>query len=415
MDNSIFFHIFNDDKNKLETKRIIKLSIFIVFSIFFILTLDLSYKVLIRKNIEFIPNNSIPNFSLSLSLILGTMAYISSLIYYSSTKKDDFFIISLIYMNLSVELLITKGHNLIIFDKFIFIHAIFRIILLFYVAFNKKGISPLITKHKTISSVAVFLFSVITPMINYKIFSNKLFTKDIYFYATLMTIIIILYIIACIFLSKKSLDDCELIYSFIIASILLIALRGLYWICEVLLPNIALLKTNNVVLLLTILSFLLAISGVFNEITTKNKKSSLLQNELQVFYHLVEFNTSSSIILYDNKKKVIYTNKTIRERYCKSTELKDQLKEVEKLFVDSIFIDDSEKNATKALFNKGNWEGKLILKNSKIVSAYIQILNVENKNYFAVNLKDITEEYTLTKNIKRNEQLLSCINNNVQD
>ncbi len=155
-----------------------------------------------------------------------------------------------------------------------------------------------------------------------------------------MTIIIILYIIACIFLSKKSLDDCELIYSFIIASILLIALRGLYWICEVLLPNLILLKTNNVVLLLTILSFLLAISGVFNEITTKNKRSSLLQNELQVFYHLVEFNTSSSIILYDNKKKVIYTNKTIRERYCKSTKLKDQLKEVEKLFVDSIFIDD---------------------------------------------------------------------------
>ena len=37
MDNPIFFHIFNDDKNKLETQRIIKLSIFIVFSIFFIL------------------------------------------------------------------------------------------------------------------------------------------------------------------------------------------------------------------------------------------------------------------------------------------------------------------------------------------------------------------------------------------
>lgn len=343
MDNPIFFHIFNDDKNKLETQRIIKLSIFIVFSIFFILLIDLSYKVLIRKNIEFIPGNSMPSFSLSLSLILGTMAYISSLIYYSSTKKDDFFIISLIYMNLSVELLITKGHNLIIFDKFIFIHAIFRIILLFYVAFNKKGISPIITKHKIITSIVVFLFSVITPMINYRIFSNNLFAKDIYFYATLMTIIIILYIIACIFLSKKSLDDCELIYSFIIASILLIALRGLYWICEVLLPNITLLKTNNVVLLLTILSFLLAISGVFNEITAKNKRSSLLQNELQVFYHLVEFNTSSSIILYDNKKKVIYTNKTIRERYCKSTKLKDQLKEVEKLFVDSIFIDDSRK------------------------------------------------------------------------
>lgn len=415
MDNQIFFHIFNDEKNKLKTQSIIKLSIFIVFSIFLILLINLAYKVLIIKNIEFFPYNSMTSFSLSLSLILGAMAYLSSLIYYSSTKKDDFFIISLIYMNLSVELLITKGHNLIIFDKFIFMHSIFRIILLFYVAFNKKGISPLITKHKIITSILVFLFSAITPLINYRIFSNNLFVKDIYFYATLMTIIIILYIIACIFLSKKCLDDCELIYSFIIGSMLLISLRGLYWICEILLPNLTLLRTNNIILLITILSFLLAISGVFNEITTKNKKSALLQNELQVFYHLVEFNTSCSIILYDNKKKVIYTNKTLRERYCKATKLKDQLKEVENLFTDSIFIEDTENNVTKSLFDKGNWEGKLILKNGKIVSAYIQILNVENKNYFAMNLKDITEEYTLTQNIQRNEQLLSCINNNIQD
>ena len=33
MDNPIFFHIFNDDKNKLETQRIIKLSIFIEIKI----------------------------------------------------------------------------------------------------------------------------------------------------------------------------------------------------------------------------------------------------------------------------------------------------------------------------------------------------------------------------------------------
>ncbi len=59
-----------------------------------------------------------------------------------------------------------------------------------------------------------------------------------------------------------------------------------------------------------------------------------------------------------------------------------------------------KKNATKALFDKGHWEGKLILRNGKIVNAYIQILNVENKNYFAMNLKDITEEYTLTKILK---------------
>lgn len=415
MDNQIFFHIFNDDKNKIETQRTIKLSIFIVFSMFFIFLLDLLYKILKQPTATIAPNNSIPSFSLHLTLILGAMAYISSLIYYSSTKKDDFFIISLIYMNLSVELLITRGYNLIIFDKFIFIHSIFRICILFYVAFNKNKISPLFTKHKIITSVCVFMVSAIIPMVNYKIFLNTLFIKDIYLYAILMSVIALLYLIACIFISIKCLKEGELIYSFIIASMLLISLRGVYWICEVLFPNLTYLKTSNIVLLLTILSFLLAISGVFNEITTKNKRSSLLQNELQVFYHLVEFNTSSSIILYDNNKKVIYTNKTLREKYCKSKELSHQLKEIEKLFDNAIFIEENEKAAAKILLEKGNWEGKLILKNNKIVNIYVQILLVENKNYFALNLKDITEEYILTQDIQRNEQLLSCINNNIQD
>ncbi|ELC8443917.1 PAS domain-containing sensor histidine kinase [Clostridium perfringens] len=416
MDNKIFFHIFNDDKNKFKTRKTIKFSILIVFSMFFIFLLDLIYKIFNEPITRVTLNANIPIFTLHLTLILGAMAYISSLIYYSSTKKDDFFIISLIYMNLSVELLITKGHNLIIFDKFIFIHSLFRIFILFYVAFNKNGIPKIITKHKIITSVSVFIFSTIIPMINYRIFSNNPFTKDMYFYLGFMTIIVTLYFIACIFISIKSLKDVELIYSFIVASILSISLRGIYWICEVIFPNIASSGSNNIVLLLTNLSFLLAISGVFNEITTKNRKSSLLQNELQVFYHLVEFNTSSSIILYDNTKKVIYTNKTLRERYCKSTNLKSQLEEIERLFDDAIFIgNDNEKLAADSLFNKGDWEGKLILKNNKIVSLYIQILNVENKDYYAINLKDITEEYTLTQDIQRNEQLLSCINNNIQD
>lgn len=416
MDNKIFFHIFNDDKNKFETRKTIKFSILIIFSMFFIFLLDLIYKIFNEPITTVTPTATMPTFSLHLTLILGAMAYISSLIYYSSTKKDDFFIISLIYMNLSVELLITKGHNLIIFDKFIFIHSLFRIFILFYVAFNKHGIPKIITKHKIITSISVFIFSTIIPMVNYKIFSNNPFIKDVYFYIIFMTIIVILYFIACIFISIKSLKDGELIYSFIVASMLLISLRGIYWICEVVFPNIASSKSNNIVLLLTILSFLLAISGVFNEITTKNRRSSLLQKELQVFYHLVEFNTSSSIILYDDTKKVIYTNKALRERYCKSTNLKSQLKEIERLFDNAVFIgNDNEKTATDSLFNKGDWEGKLILKNNKIVSLYIQILNVENKNYYAINLKDITDEYTLTQDIQRNEQLLSCINNNIQD
>lgn len=170
MDNKIFFHIFNDDKNKFETRKTIKFSILIVFSMFFIFLLDLIYKIFNEPITTVTLNANIPIFTLHLTLVLGAMAYISSLIYYSSTKKDDFFIISLIYMNLSVELLITKGHNLIIFDKFIFIHSLFRIFILFYVAFNKNGIPKIITKHKIITSVSVFIFSTIIPMINYRIF-----------------------------------------------------------------------------------------------------------------------------------------------------------------------------------------------------------------------------------------------------
>ncbi|MGG5460235.1 ATP-binding protein [Clostridium sp. B9] len=418
MDNQIFFHIFNDYKDKDNTRRKIKFSIFLIFSMFGLFLTNIIYKIYNSTTPTNIVNtSSIPSFALHLALILGAMAYLSALVYYTSTKKDDFFIISLIYMNLSVELLVTQGHNLIIFDKFIFIHSIFRICILFYVAFNKNGIAKILIKHKVTTSILVFIFSTIVPMINYKIFFDNLFVNNVFLYAELMSIIVLLYIIACIFISIKSLKDRELIYSFIVGSMLLIALRGIYWICEVLFPTISLYKANNnLVLLLTIFSFLLAISGVFNEIITKNRNGALLQKELQVFYHLVEFNTSSSIILYDRNKKVIYTNKTIRDRYCKTNSLEEQLKEVESLFDNAVFIDNlNEAYAIKSLLTKGSWEGKLKLKTNKIVNLYAQVLSVEGKNYYALNLKDITEEFVLSQNIKKNEQLLSCINNNIQD
>lgn len=416
MDNKMFFHIFNDYKHKANNTKKIKFSMFLLFSILVIFLLNLIYKIYNPTSNTIIDPNTIPSFLLNLALILGTMAYLSSLIYYSSTKNDDFFIISLIYMNLSVELLVTHGNNLIIFDKFIFLHSIFRLCILFYVAFNKKELSKIIIKHKIIISIFVFVFSMIVPIINFRAFFSKFFFNDILLYSTLMCIIVVLYIIACIFISIKSLRKGELIYSFIVGSMLLISLRGVYWIYEVLFPAIYDYKTNkSLVLLLTIFSFLLAISGVFNEIITKNKSGSLLQKELQVFYHLVEFNTSCSVILFDDNKKVIYTNKTTRDNYCKTTTLEEQLKEVERLFDNAIFIDNiTETDAIESLHNNGSWEGKLII-NDKIINLYAQILSVKDKNYYALNLKNITEEFVLSQNIKKNEQLLSCINNNIQD
>lgn len=417
MDNQIFFHIFNDYKSNEESRKTIKICTLIIFSTFSLFLFNLLHNIYSSHSTDIVPTPSIPSFSLHLALILGFMAYLSALVYYSSDKNDDFFLISLVYMNLFVELLVTKGHNLIILDKFIFIHSLFRILILFYIAFNKNNISKIITNHKITTSVVIFIFSMIVPIINNKTFFVSLFIHNTKLYAALMIVIVILYIIACIFISIKSLKKAELIYTFIVASMLLISLRGIYWICEVLFPNLSSAQSNeNIVLLITIFSFILAISGVFNEIASRNRGSSLLQKELQVFYHLVEFNTSSSIILYDNNRKVIYTNKTIREHYCKSSILQDQLKEVERLFDDAILIDEvDESHAFKKLLEKGDWEGKLVLKNNKVISLYVQILKVEGKNYYALNLKDITEEFVLSQNIKKSEQLLSCINNNIQD
>lgn len=417
MDKPIFFHIFNDFKGKAEVKKIIKISNLIIFSVFCLFVLNLLHNIYSLNTKNIISNNSIPSFSLNLALILGFMAYLITLLYYNNNKNNDFFLMSLIYMNLFVELLVTKGDNLIIFDKFIFIHSIFRIFILFYIALKKDNVNNLIMEHKIITSVFVFIFSMIIPLINHKIFFSNLFIHNISHYAVLMIIIVIFYIIACIFISIKSFKNAELIYTFIVASMLLISLRGIYWICEVLFPNLSSVESNkNVVLLITIFSFIFAISSIFIEINNKNKGLLLLQKELQVFYHLVEFNTSSSIILYDDNGQVIYTNKTIREHYCKNTSLKDQLKEVSKLFDDAIFMDEvNEKNILKKILKKGNWEGKILLKNKKIINLYVQTLKVEEKNYYALNLKDITEEFILSQNIKKNEQLLSCINNNIQD
>ncbi len=417
MDNQIFFHIFNDFKAESEIKKIIKISNIVIFSIFFSIIFNLLHNLCLLNNNTIITANNITSFSLNLALILGFMAYISTLSYYNNNKNEDFFLMSLIYMNLFVELLVTKGNNLVIFDEFIFVHSIFRIIILFYIAFKKDNRNNIISKNKVVVSILVFIFSIIVPIINNEFLLMNIFIDKFYYYAILMIIIVILYIVACLFISKKSLKNSELIYTFIVASMLLISLRGVYWIYEVLFPNLSLIESNkNLVLLTTIFSFILAICSIFIEISNKNKGLLLLQKELQVFYHLVEFNTNSSIILYDDCGQVIYTNKKIRQNYCSDSSLKNQLKEVTKLFDDAIFMDGNTKEIIlDKIFKDGNWEGKVILKNKKIINIYVQTLKVEGKNYYALNLKDITEEFVLSQNIKKNEQLLTCINNNIQD
>lgn len=417
MEKQIFSHIFNDFKEKSKTKKIIKISNLIIFSIFCLFILNLFLNKYYLNNKEIITDNNIQSFSLNLALILGFMAYLSTFLYYSNNKNDDFFLISLIYMNLFVELLITRGNNLIIFDKFIFLHSIFRIFILFYISLKKDKTNTLIMKNKILTSLLVFIFSIIIPIINHKIFFSKLLIKNIYNYALFMIVIVFFYIIACIFISIKSFKDAELIYTFIVSSMLLIPLRGIYWIFEVLFHNLSTVNSNeNIVLLITIFSFILAISSVFFEIVSKNKKLLLLQKELQVFYHLVEFNISSSIILYNENKEVIYTNKTIRENYCEDKNIKNQLKEVNKIFENATFLDSiDEEKVSKEILEKGFWEGKILLKNNKIINLYVQTLIVEEKNYYALNLKNITEEFILSQNIKKNEQILSCINNNIQD
>ncbi|MPQ44462.1 PAS domain S-box protein [Clostridium tarantellae] len=283
---------------------------------------------------------------------------------------------------------------------------------------NSK-LKQIIVANKTKSVISVILFSLLEISLDSLGFLNEL--KNNNFLLSIHLIIIIIgYFIFNVLWIKKSLKNKELAYIFISSSIMFLSIKRIYIIIDkIFLKKYFISSYEEILILLTILSVVLLILGILFEMIKKVHKSNILEEELTVFYNLMEFNYHNSIVLYDCNKKLIYANEKLREKYCenKTVGKKEQYKELEN-YMEKII---NEFNVISILdiineIEKYNgWKTTLNIK-GRFIRVECQKLRVKsNKYYYAASLCDVTDDYAIHKKIDKSKPIVQNITENIQD
>ncbi len=412
-------YLANKEKNLSREKKIIKLVLTITLVVGIVISIYI-FKDLLYKRDTLVNNKSIYSYGVtSLNLMLGIMAYISSLIYYFSNKKYNFFIISLLYLNLFISSLMNLNND-VVKDSFIqIINPTFRLFLLTRVISKKK---TFYIDNKIKNSIVVSVITILFSSIDIKISKLLIGYESSYLNRIISVIIIAImigYIISTILLVKKSLKEVEMVYTCVIASMYLLVLRGLYFLYSARYPNIHFVQENYYSLIyLTIIANIIIISGLFIEIIKEINRNKRLENELNIFYYLTEFDYINNILLFDKEWNVSYANKTIINNYCSKESIEEQYRELNKIFCK--YAEDSEefnfKYLYKSIQDNGFWKGNVILKDlEKVIEVYAKQMVYNKETYFFISFNEITKEYKLTEELKKKEELLRTINDNIQD
>lgn len=398
-------YLFNKNEKEIKTKQkiiLISLSIIFLISIITFLYLILKPPIPSRYTIKELKPSFTALYMLSISLSI--IAYISCLAYYISTKNNNYFLVSLIYLNLSI---VNALHILNDYNHINFLNSIFRIMIMFLIIRDNSWI-----KNKFISISLVILSSIILTKLDFIIFLNQsIVYKNLY--DLIIGLLLIANLIFAIIFSKMSYKECDFLYLFMIASLLALSLRGISYIDN------SVIYSEGIYISLTyrkqffmIFCFIMVICGVFFEVIRLINNKNNLEKELNIFYDITELNKFNNILLFNKNGHISYANKYMLDTFAKGKNLKEKYNYIYK----GIKSSDNEVFDFKYYPNH-MYSYKVY---SSIINSYfdinIQRIFLPDSDYYdLVSFKDITDEYLLNIACSKNEELLTSINDNIQD
>lgn len=402
------FRLYENEEENLKKKKKIKVLLSCNFLFAIALLIAISSRGELITNII----NKISDITRFIDLLIicncfSFIAYFGCVIYYMSTKKQIYFILSLLYLNLFVSMILTELYHKDSVDIF---NTIFRMIILIMVVKNKSLI-----QNKTLSIIGVLSFTLINFTLDYILLNYLPIYKYIYIVPLMLFIISICYFICTILLAIKTLKEVDIIYSYVIGSIYLLIVRGFCRIFEI--YNTGKLNSeysNHIFLLLTIISFTYIIIGAFMQVVVNSNESDHLEQELTVFFHIAEFNCNDNIILFDEFENICYANKILRELLCKSNDITNQYKELTEIIKEN-------KYRFEVLYEELKYED--YIKKSKVIDdlgividLHIQkVVTRTNKKYYMIKFNDITQDYNKNKSIRESEKVLTDVLNSITD
>ncbi|WP_338659702.1 HAMP domain-containing sensor histidine kinase [Paraclostridium sordellii] len=391
-----------DMDNRVATKLTIAISVCLVF--IYIISLMVTFHSNLNFSIK--PEYFIRFFNIMLSFL----AIISCLLCYDSTKKEELFIISLMYMIFLIDILLGVFDNLTLENTIISMKgyiaistSIMRIIIILVAAFPIKQIRNFIMKNKT----QVIIFILLTALcFGYMERESIIFpmNKDTEFFREYNFLLILIYTISSFIFFRKSIKENDYTYSVIGASILMLWIKAIYAIVG---SDKPIMDIKYISISITYMSFIVLIVGLFLELILTIKKNRELKEEIKVFYNLVEENKHSCIYISDLNGNVLYSNKKMKKYLFKNEEIKvDILTKKVKDEINTINTDILE-SIKKSISDRGCWNGKIELKSgSTTIDCSVQTIidsRLTNSNKksgtarFVVTFTDVTEKDRMEK------------------
>ena len=387
-------------QNNLSTLIIIALTL--IISILYISKLFMILKIENLQKLNVIP------FIRLFNLILSGLAIGSCIMCYTSTKKEELFIISLMYVVFFVDISLGNLDNMNLenatkyVDGYITIGtSIIRMSILAISILPLKKIKKLIISNKLSSILIVAIISIFIGILENKdlIFSNK----ENYFIAYNIFLITSYLVVSIIYL-EKSISQKEYIYSVISSSIFLFVVKAYYAIVGAINP-MAVIKLTSISI--TYMAFIIFMGGLFLELILSIKRNKELENKLTVFYQIVNENKYSCIVLYDEDGNIKFANKTVKNLIFKTPYRED--KKVESVIINKMKeVDENLILEIKNSIRKyRTWKGNIYIPSLDMtVECSIQNIYTQFKeNNYAIIFKDISAKLRSQKYLIEYEKM----------
>ena len=339
--------------------------------------------------------------------ILSMLGILSCLLSYMSNKKEELFIMSLMYTMFFLDICISNTLNYLypnLHEYYAIITSFIRVSIVYIAVSNFYNLKRIIINNKVKAFLIIIIITLVSLYIEYNYISpyNLVIVK---FYKYYNIFLAILYIIIGIKFFSKSLHKKDYIYSVIGSSALMFSIKSIYDFYYILNPSkeIALTSSSTI-----FLGFIIFILGLFIELSQSIKINKILNQQRSLFIKIIDENKHSNIIICDDNYNVIYKNtKTLKDmkesKYFNNLEITIGNKfDIEKVYKGQLNINEIECEISEF----GCYSKDIYIKDiDKILDISIQLFEICNKKYRVLTIKDVSEKYELEKALLEYEKI----------
>ncbi|WP_195990069.1 HAMP domain-containing sensor histidine kinase [Clostridium sp. D53t1_180928_C8] len=388
------------DEGSLEKKEK-NLLIYIVFITIGIVIFEFFY-IFRNKNMDISYLQSTILFIKFFNSTLSLLAFGSCIVLYIRLKRESIFIISLMYLSITIGIIagyfdkINCINETLLFTQYTnLLSSFLKFIIISISILPDNKFKNIIVNNKIKSVLACILITTTCGFLDNKfIIINP---KENTWFIIYNLFLIISYSLFSGIVFYKGIKSKE--YSFVIlsSSLFMLAIKYIYYIYHI---NLSQFGQALISISITFISSGLIIIGSFIELYLYMYKTKILNNNLNIFYELVDKNNHNSMFLFKESGEILYANKKVREEYCN---FRKDYCDLQTILINKGKSNIQYEEIKKSLFEKGFWKG--ILKNekfNKIIDCYIQIIGEkENNKNIVVSYIDISDEINMELEIER--------------